>query len=202
MSIRIDVYPRTDVLPLVDQTRARAQELFQQLLVENEIESRIEIKAFYPLDNETEIDEEPKSRFVSKDAKWQPDKNVAFAYYINDQWDSNSLTKFLSTSDAQQEYKSEMVDYGLLLPQQLDAILAQHHFRQEERDSVNGPAVSSTGYGFVAAALAEATEGLMFTDTGSGICHDRESAKDFLEWWGDEQFSFYGKELFINPRMF
>lgn len=48
MSTTIGVYPTTAFMPLVEQTRARTQKLFQYFLNQHGIGSTIEVKAFYP----------------------------------------------------------------------------------------------------------------------------------------------------------
>ena len=47
MSTTIDIYPSTERLPLVEETRARTQELFERLLDRRGIASTIEVKAFH-----------------------------------------------------------------------------------------------------------------------------------------------------------
>ena len=55
-----------------------------------------------------------------------------------------------------------------------------------EYRNMGGPAVASTGYGLVAAALAEATEGIIaLFDSAFDVEHNGESAEQFLAWWGD-----------------
>lgn len=63
--------------------------------------------------------------------------------------------------------------------------------------NAGGPAVSSTGYGLVAAALAEATDGIIASfDSAFGEDANGQSAAEFLAWWGDRQLAFYGLDRF------
>lgn len=58
-----------------------------------------------------------------------------------------------------------------------------------------------TGYGLAAAALAEATDGVIASfDSAFDVEHNGESAEQFLAWWGDKQINFYGPERFLAAR--
>ena len=71
-----------------------------------------------------------------------------------------------------------------------------------EYRNLGGPAVASTGYGLVAAALAEATNGVIASfDSAFDIEHNGESAQKFLTWWGEKQMTFYGTESFKKSRI-
>ncbi|MCQ5272466.1 hypothetical protein NE578_05400 [Schaalia odontolytica] len=94
--------------------------------------------------------------------------------------------------------KSQFED--LLPPEQLTKVLRQDHYWYEYRN-LGGPAVASTGYGLVAAALAEATNGVIASfDSAFDIEHNGESAQKFLTWWGEAQMTFYGTESFKKAR--
>ncbi|QPL05152.1 MULTISPECIES: hypothetical protein [Actinomyces] len=210
MSTTIDVYPTTSHLPLVEQTRARTQELFQELLDRYEVGSTIEIKAFYPTDNDTDI------RYVNKDVAWAPDTHLGFAYWIDGKWDSSSWPSCFPVGDDDRISEEDLVYpfdskpehlglwsiveefEGLLPPEKLARLLSQDHYWYEYRNFA-GPAVASTGYGLVAAALAEATDGVIASFDSAFECeHNGETAEEFLAWWGDRQIAFYGIERFTQ----
>ena len=215
MSTTIDVYPMTDFMPLVDDTRRRTQELFQQLLDEYDIHSTVEIKAFYY----NSADAEGNIRYVEPTTRWRVEMDLGFAYYINGQWKSSSWPSLwertridqpwiddYEKSHGKEGYPPSML--GECFPIEADEfevpmteedmrlMNAQPHFWHDIRNFA-GPAVTSTGYGFVAAALAEATNGrLASTDCGFDPKHNGETAEQFLTWWGDEQTAFYGRKSF------
>ncbi len=209
MSTTINVYPAIDFLPLVDQTRARTQELFQELLDRHGVRSEVTVKAFYPSEKEP-------LRYVEPDLRWAPGLDIGFAYYLNGVWDSNTWPEccgvepddFVTLEDATGPFACDPADVGKrrifdeferVLPQErLEAVLAQDHYWFEYRN-FGGPGVASTGYGLVAAALAEATDGIIASfDSAFEIEHNGEDAATFLTWWGDEQIDFYGTERFAE----
>ncbi len=212
MSTTIDVYPATDFLPLVEQTRTRTQELFQELLDRYEVGSEIAVKAFYP------GKEGEPTQYLAADVRWHPGLDIGFAYWINGVWDSSSWPEccavepddFVTLEDATGSFACDPADVGkrrifdeferVLLPERLEAVLAQDHYWFEYRN-LGGAAVASTGYGLVAAALAEATGGIIASfDSAFEIEHNGEDAATFLTWWGDEQIGFYGTERFAEAR--
>ena len=82
----------------------------------------------------------------------------------------------------------------------LDLVLAQDHYWYEYRN-MGGPAVASTGYGLVAAALAEATDGVIASfDSAFDIEHNGETAEQFLSWWGDRRLTSTEPERFLAAR--
>ena len=212
MSTTIDIYPATEHLPLVGQTRARTEELFQQLLDRHGIASTIEVRAFYP-------NPEPGPlRYVADDLRWHKGLDLGFAYWINVEWDSSSWPSclavdaddFVTEEDTVWPFSctSEFIgsrtiiaEFQDVLPKaKLDLVLAQDHYWYEYRN-MGGPAVASTGYGLVAAVLAEATDGVIASfDSAFDIEHNGETAEQFLTWWGDRQIEFYGAESFLAAR--
>ena len=212
MSTTIDVYPTTSFMPLVEQTRARTQELFQQLLDGHGVGSRIEVKAFYPPAGGSQL------RFVDESLAWEPGMELGFGYWINGEWDSTSWPGCFAVEDDDRITKEDLVYpftskpehlglwsiveefEDLLPPEQLTKVLRQDHYWYEYRN-LGGPAVASTGYGLVAAALAEATNGVIASfDSAFDIEHNGESAQKFLTWWGEAQMTFYGTESFKKSR--
>lgn len=212
MSTTIDIYPANEHLPLVEQTRARTEELFQQLLDRHGIASTIEIKAFYPKPEPGPI------RYVADNVHWRPGLDLGFAYWINGEWDSSSWPSclvvdaddFVTEEDTVWPFswtpefigaRTIIDEFQEILPQtKLDLVLAQDHYWYEYRN-MGGPAVASTGYGLVAAALAEATDGVIASfDCAFDIEHNGETAEQFLTWWGDRQVDFYGAERFLPAR--
>lgn len=213
MSTTIDVYPTTSFMPLVEQTRARTQELFQQLLDRYGVGSRIEVKAFYPPAGGSQL------RFVDESLAWEPGMELGFGYWINGEWDSTSWPGCFAVEDDDRITKEDLVYpftskpehlglwsiveefEDLLPPEQLTKVLRQDHYWYEYRN-LGGPAVASTGYGLVAAALAEATNGVIASfDSAFDIEHNGESAQKFLTWWGEKQMTFYGTESFKKSRI-
>lgn len=212
MSTTIDVYPTENVLPLVEEIRGRTQELFQTLLNRHGIGSTIEVKAFYPSPADIPI------KYVEKDVVWTPDLYLGFGYLIDGIWDSDSWPSCsfvedddrISEEDLVYPFDSKPEHLGLwyiveefediVPPTQLAKILAQDHYWTDERNFA-GPAVASTGYGLVCAALAEATDGIIASfDCAFDDKHNGETAEEFLAWWGDRQIDFYGEDAFRNSR--
>ena len=212
MSTTIDVYPTTSFMPLVEQTRARTQELFRRLLDRHGVGSRIEVKAFYPPAGGSQL------RFVDESLAWEPGMELGFGYWINGEWDSTSWPGCFAVEDDDRITEEDLVYpfnskpehlglwsiveefEDLLPPEQLTKVLRQDHYWYEYRN-LGGPAVASTGYGLVAAALAEATNGVIASfDSAFDIEHNGESAQKFLTWWGEAQMTFYGTESFKKSR--
>lgn len=212
MSTTINAYPATSRLPLVEHTRARTQELFQELLDQYEVGSTIEVKAFYPAENGEEI------RYALSDLEWAPGMDLGFAYWIDGEWTSSSWPTCCPVEDEDRITEEDLVHpfnskpehlglwsiveefEGLLPPGKLAKILAQKHFWYEYR-SAGTAAVASTGYRLVAAALAEATDGVIASfDSAFEREHNGETAEQFLTWWGDRQIAFYGIERFRKAR--
>ncbi|WP_165215808.1 hypothetical protein [Schaalia sp. ZJ1691] len=213
MSTTIGVYPAVSLFPLVEQTRVRTQELFQELLDRHGVGSTIEVKAFYPREGL-----QKEFHYVDKDLTWAPDMELGFAYWINGVWDSNSWPSCLPVEDEDRISEEDLVypfnsnpehlgQWGiveefenLLSPERLAKVLSQTHYWYEYRNAF-GPAVASTGYGLVAAALAEATDGIVASfDCAFDIEHNGETAEEFLAWWGDSQIAAYGIESFTRSR--
>lgn len=209
MSTTIEVYPTNGFMPLVEQTRARTQELFQSLVDRYRVGATIEVKTFYPSDD-AEI------RYVDKDMVWEPRMHLGFAYWINGQWDSSSWPSCLPVEDEDRICEEDLVYpfeskpehlglwdiveefEDLLPPDRLAKVLEQDHYWFEYRN-FGGPAVASTGYGLAAAALAEASGGIIASFDCAFDCeHNGETAEEFLAWWGERQMAFYGPGRFKN----
>ena len=211
MSTTIDVYPMTDFMPLVDDTRRRTQELFQQLLDEYGIHSTIQVKAFYPRES---TDKELK--YVDLLTRWNIDMSLGFAYLINGDWRATSWPSVMAREVVDhyyvEDYEKLGPEYGYpasmlgklipvndefevpLTPEDIKRVNSQDHYWFEYRN-MGGPAISSIGYGFVAAALAESTEGrISSVDCAFDTKHNGETAEQFLAWWGDEQRAVYGRK--------
>lgn len=192
MSTTIHVYPTINALPLVEEIRGRTQELFQTLLNRHGIGSTIEVKALYPSRADIPI------KYVEKDTVWTPDLYLTFDYLIDGIWDSASWPRCPFVEDDDRYIVEELED--IVPPTRLAKILAQDHYWSDERN-FGGPAVASTGYGLVCAALAEATEGIIASfDCAFDDKHNGETAEEFLAWWGDRKIDFYGEDAFRNPR--
>lgn len=216
MSTTIDVYPTTDYLPLVEETRIRTQELYQQLLDRYGIDSTVEVKAFYPCKTANE-----EVRYVDPATRWHVPMDLGFAYLINGEWRASSWPTLRARERVGQswvnDYEESNGKFGYpasmlgqllpieadefeitLTPEELRLVNAQDHNWYEYRNAA-GPAVSSIGYGFVAAALAEETNGRMASTDGAfpSEGHNGETAEQFLTWWGDAQMAFYGKDSFL-----
>jgi len=210
MSTTIDVYPGDDVMPLVEETRTRAQELFQGLLDRRGVRSTIEVRAFYDGPGES-------IRYVGPDARWAVGLDLGFGYWIDGVWSSSSWPSCCEWDDddvlTAEDVKSEVNPGGVspdlvgrrwiaeplsrvVSADRLARILRRDHFWREFR-SAAGHAVASTGYGLVPAALAEATGGVVASwDSAFDVEHNGESAEQFLTWWGDQQVDFYGEAIF------
>lgn len=220
MSTTIDIYPTNDYLPLVEQTRARTEELFQALLDRYQIGSTVEVKAIYP---RTENTDNKEIRYVGKSVRWKPGLEIVFAYWINGRWNSSSWpTCELVDHD---ELDGETIGSGKIIPdcsnysdrkeflescytyvalenkgmttEMLDALIDHCEYCWWEYRNAGGPAVASTGYGLVAAAIAEQTNGLIVSfDSAFDHPHNGETAEQLLSWWGDNQINFYSPDAF------
>lgn len=199
-------------MPLVEQTRARTQELFQQLLDRYNVGSTIEVKAFYPHKEGEEL------RQVEPDTRWARALFLSFGYYINGEYDSSSwpaCTERLVVDEGDVEifdeygpeegYPAHMLgqvcpldksDFPERLTEDDLATLNSFDYYWYEYRNFGGPAVASTGYGLVAAALAEATNGVIASFDCAFEEENGQSAEEFLAWWGDRQMSFYGVDMF------
>ncbi|WP_416442581.1 hypothetical protein AB3K78_09160 [Leucobacter sp. HNU] len=210
MSTTIDIYPTKPDLPLVEGTRQRTEELFQQLLDRHGIDSKITVRAT------TRAPEAKRYKVpITADLHWSPGLAVCFSYYLNGVWDSDSWPscdardpedyvqagdlehtdkKFLGRCWFVEEFETVLSDETL---RRMEAI--EHTF--SEYRNFGGPAVASTGYGLVAAAFAEATDGIIISmDCAFDDDHNAEDAATFLEWWGDRQIGFYGSDWFLRSR--
>lgn len=199
-------------MPLVEQTRARTQELFQEFFDRRGIASTIEVKAFDPNAEPASIDH------VAADLRWCSGLALGFGYWINGEWDSSSwpscyardeddlITAEDLTSDGDPdgsppeflgEWWIAQELAGVVTSDKLAKILRSDHYWSEYRN-MGGPAIASTGYGLAAAALAEATDGVVASfDCAFDIEHNGETAEQFLSWWGDAQIDWYGPESFL-----
>lgn len=208
MSTTIDVYPQNPHLPLVEETRQRTEELFQQLLDRHGVASKITVKASTRAE-----DSDRYAVLAEADLRWSPGLAVCFSYYLNGQWDSDSWPscdarepddyvqdedldytdkRFLGRCWFVEEFENVLPEDTL---QKMEAV--QHRF--SEYRNFGGPAVASTGYGLVAAAFAEATGGIIISmDCAFDDDHNAEDADTFLAWWGDRQINFYGATRFLR----
>ena len=215
MSTSIDVYPTTGFFPLVEDRRRRTQELYQQLLDRHSVDSTIEVKAFYPKKDGEQL------RRVDPDVRWKKEMALVFAYWVNGEWSASSWP-YVVTRERIDEYwvrdfeelgpeygypasmlgeliPLEKDDFGVpISDEELKLLNSQDHSWYDDRN-MGGPAVSSIGYGLAAAAIAEATRGRIASDDGAfSMEHSGETAEQFLQWWGDEQLSFYGTGRFYR----
>jgi hypothetical protein len=201
------VYLATDFMPLVEQTRARTQELFQRALDRHNINSTIGIKSLLSKGTEG-----PR-RYVENNLRWEKGLELGFDCFLNGErisalWpicfpleDEDYITK---EEIEQSEYSPEFIgvwrivdDFTGIVPSTtLNAILTQDHYWNEYR-SIGTHTIGSTGYGFVMDAVAEATDGILATFDGAfDLAHNGETAEQFLSWWEDQQFANYGLESF------
>lgn len=211
----IDVYPTTDYLPLVEETRSRTQKLYQRLLDRYGIDSTVEVKAFYYCNPDEEL------RRVDPATRWRAEMDLYFTYAINGEWHSGSFPTLMKralieqydiddfmNSDGERGYppsrlgECEPLDANEfdvpLSGEEMGLLNAQRHFWYDLRYTCS-PAVPSVGYGLVAAALAEETNGRISSPDGAFNTkgHNGETAEQFLTWWGDEQMNFYGRKPFL-----
>jgi hypothetical protein len=133
------MYPATDFMPLVEQTRARTQELFQRALDRHNIDSTIEVRAFY------QDEAEGPRCYVENNLHWKKGLKLGFDYFLNGEWISASWPICLPLEDEnyitkeeieQSEYSPDFLgvwrildDFtGIVPPTTLNAILTQDHF--------------------------------------------------------------------------
>lgn len=214
MSTEIDVYPTISYMPLVEETRARTQELFNDFLRKHDIDSHIEVRALYP-------SAEGTPHPVPLETRWEIGIDIGFSYWIDDEWKSYSFPSCEARElidewdmqpygDKEPSYPPEMLgrirpldvsDFPTPIPEDVFRLMnSQEHYWSERRSAGTQP-VGSTGYGFVAAALAEATQGRLFSDDGAFDWErSGETAEQFLQWWGQEQLAYYGADAYRRTR--
>lgn len=208
MSTTIDIYPTKPDLPLVEETRQRTEELFQQLLDRHGIDSKIAIRATTRAPNADRY-EVP----INADLRWSPGLAVCFSYYLNGVWDSDSWPSCDARDPEDYVQVEDLEDYNerflgrCWFVEEFEAVLSDEMLRKmeavehrfSEYRNFGGPAVASTGYGLVAAAFAEATDGIIISmDCAFDDDHNAEDSATFLGWWGDRQIGFYGAERFLR----
>jgi hypothetical protein len=138
---------------------------------------------------------------------------LGFDYFLNGEYSSASWPIYFPLEDEdyitkeeieQSEYSPDFLgvwriadDFtGVVSSIMLNAILAQDHYWNEYRNA-GTHTIGSTGYGFVIAAVAEVTDGILATFDGAfDLAHNGETAEQFLSWWEDQQFANYGLESF------
>lgn len=148
---------------------------------------------------------------IAAGLRWSPGLGVCFSYSINGEWDSDTWPS-CDARDSSDYIQAEVLkDYEdkflgrCWFVEEFEQVLSsdtlrrmeavEHHF--SEYRNFGGPAVSSTGYGLVAAVLAEATDGIIISlDCAFDDDHNAEDAATFLAWWGDRQVGFYGADRF------
>lgn len=212
MSTTIEVYPSINAMPLVEQIRTRAQELFQELLDRYNIKSTVEIKAYF-------LVFDSKGPEVPIGSRWEKDIGLCFQYLINGQWKANTWPSCYPFDDddriTEEDLKEDESDAEGSAPEFLGQLwfaeeyagrvpaskltrAAQCDHRWDEYRNLGGHAVASTEYGLVAAALDEATDGFILSvDSAFEESHNGEGAAEFLSWWGDRQMEMYGVQSFL-----
>ena len=143
---------------------------------------------------------------------------LGFAYCVNGTWATSSWpslmerervthhdVEFYEQYGSTSGYPASMLgelrplddEFEIPIPSSDMALLnAQDHFWYDSRN-MGASAITSIGYGFVAAAIAKITQGRIMSDDGAfDIRHNGETAEQFLHWWGDEQLAFYGTSRF------
>lgn len=211
MSTTIDVYPTKPDLPLVDETRRRTEELFQQLLDRHGIAAGVTVSATTRAPGVDRYDVP-----IDPHLRWSPGLGVCFSYYINGAWDSSSWPSCdgRDAEDYIQELDLEGADKRFLgrcwFVEEFEKVLDDETLRKmkavghrfSEYRNAGGPAVASTGYGLMAAAFAEASNGIIISMDGAlDGDHNAEDATTFLSWWGDRQVAFYGPSRFRRSRL-
>ncbi|WP_028822308.1 hypothetical protein [Propionimicrobium lymphophilum] len=208
MSTTIDVYPMMGFMPLIEHTRSRTQELFQELLDRHKIGSQIEVRSCYYATSEQ----------TPHGMRWQPEMQLRFAYLLDGSICSSSFPYCLErpradASDVEtfanwhQETGYPPIKLGDVVPleacefdgrlteQELAKVNSQIHFWYEYRSACTHP-VACTGYGLVAAALAEATNGVIASFDCAFEQPNGQKPDEFLSWWGDTQMQKYGAKWF------
>lgn len=214
MSTTIDVYPTTDVLPLVVETASRTEALFNELLVRHGVPPTVRIEPYYYPSSETGA-----VRRVESGVRWSPGLELRFHYRLHDQDHGNSFPFCVAFEEADRVHEDDLIEKGnypdfgydqrflgqwsvvadlaeeMIAPEILARAARSHHYWYEHRSAGTG-AVASTGYGLVAAALAEQTDGLIASWDSAFDERNGQTAKEFLQWWGDKQFAYYGLGAF------
>lgn len=202
-------------MPFIEETRARTQELFRQLLDQHRISSVLEVKAFRP------ADESAPKRSVEDGARWHRGLRLGFEYWINGEWDSTSWPRCFVRFEGDTITEADLIGddkpngappeligqwwiahelSGAVDPEALSRILRSDHY-WDESCNIAAPATAATGYGLVAGALAEATDGIVASfDNAFDTAHNGESAEQFLSWWGDQQIERFGAKAFMAAR--
>ena len=213
----IDVYPTMDVLPLVADTASRAEALFNELLSHHGIAPEVRIEPYYYPASVTEA-----IRRVEPGVRWSLGLELGFNYRLHGEDCGNSFPACVAFEEEDRICENDLLgnskyssvgyeqrflgQWGVIAdlaaemiePELLVKAARSQHYWYEYRSAVSG-AVASTGYGFVAAALAEQTGGLIASWDCAFDEPNGQTADQFLLWWGEKQISLYGLDTFY-PR--
>lgn len=169
MSTSIVVQPSTDLMPLVEQIRARTEQLFSEFLVDHGIAPHVEVDAH----NWTT----DKSTSETPELRWQVGVNLNMNYWLNGTavgssfpvcWERHVVREVdvKSFSGEEPTYPPELLgklgpieweDCSVDVSQlECDRCETQKHYWSHERNAGSG-LFASTGHGFVMAATAEDT---------------------------------------------
>ncbi|MGL5406287.1 MAG: hypothetical protein ACRDAX_05795 [Propionibacteriaceae bacterium] len=217
MSTTIEVYPTTDVLPLVVETASRAEALFNELLSRHGIVPEVKIEPYYyPASVADAI------RRVEFGVRWSTGLELEFHYRLHGEDRGNSFPACVVFEEEDQICQDDLLGNGkspsvgydqrflgqwaviadladeMIEPELIAKAARSQHYWYECRSAVSG-AVASAGYGFVAAALAEQTGGLIASWDCAFDEPNGQTAEQFLLWWGEKQISWYGLDTFY-PR--
>lgn len=210
MSTTFRIYPGNDVLPLIEETRVKTEQLFQDFLKEHKIDGKLEVKAFY---YGSDIE-------VPKDLRWETEMELAFGYYFKGEWVGTSFPRInkreiieefdLQSPEYQYGYPAHMLGSQIPLEadefdvpiseEELDLLNSKSYYWDEYRSAGSG-VFASTGYGFVAIALAQACDGRILS--GDGAFNERcsgVSGDEALTFWGAKCIDCWGVDSYQLPK--
>lgn len=198
MSTTIDVLPTTAAMPLVEQTRSRAEQLYRALLYGAGVQSDLRIEATIgSLTGGGRL-----APIAPLDLPWSTDMHLCFTYVVDGTPRCSSWPSCTYWLDDDSELEGDLwwpltELTGRIPAARLQAARGFRHYWSEYRNA-GGPAIASIGYGLVAAAIAEMTDGIIgsWDSAFDGDEHNGESAAAFLGWWGERQLSWYGIRAF------
>lgn len=207
MSTTIDVFPRSPEMPFVYDTADRARELMQELMEkELGLTGTLEVRPFYVKETEEE-----DFRWVSEGTRWEVGMELGFMWAVDRLWVATTWP-LCETRYTVDEIDIEFGYHPLEMlgkPRPHDCDTLQRRHSQEVIDQLNqvdhqwyeyrnagASAWHSVLYGFVAYALAEQTDGLMFSDD-CGFPDGWELSQwphEFLEKWADAKLEWLGRD--------
>lgn len=195
VSTSIDVFPLSAYQPSFREVRDLTQQRYNDLLARHDVPYRIDIEVILSRshDRATESD---------LDARWLADTGATFLYCVDGTTAAASWPACMSDDDP--DIEGHMVDeWEDRLPASTLEQARRIGYWWSDHRPMGGRAVSSVGYGLVAAAISELADGLIcssdnaFPEEWSPMRHE-----EFLARWGDDEIQWHGVERFRDGSVF